>query len=196
MTFAHDDGSSAVPDRDWEFVERREVSDHRIFRLMHDQYRLAPETTPRDYVVLDAPDWVNIIAVTQDEHVVFVRQFRHGVREVTLEVPGGMVDPGEEPEDAALRELREESGYSGDQAIPLGCIYPNPAIQNNRCFSYLVPDAKLAGAQQPDPYERIEVVTHPLAEVPGLIAGGEISHTLVVTAFSYFGIAAQSEYNQ
>ena len=185
-----------MPDQDWEFVERLEISDHRIFRLMHDQYRLAPETTARDYVVLDVPDWVNVIAVTKDEHVVFVRQFRHGVREVTLEIPGGMVDPGEQPGDAAMRELREECGYAGANALCLGWVHPNPAIQNNRCHTYLVRDAELVGEQQPDPYERIEVVTRPMSDVPRLIAAGEISHTLVVTAFSQFGIAAKAEYNR
>lgn len=185
-----------MPDRDWEFIERLEISDHRIFRLMHDMYRLAPHPDPRDFVVLQVPDWVNVIALTPDEQVVFVRQFRHGVREVTLEVPGGMVDPGEDPAAAALRELREESGYAGREAIRLGDVWPNPALQDNRCYSYLVRDAVWAGPPQPDPYERLEVLTHPLSAVPELIASGAIRHSLVVTAFSHFGIAAATKYNR
>jgi 8-oxo-dGTP pyrophosphatase MutT (NUDIX family) len=135
------------------------------------------------FYVIEATDWVNIIPVTPEGQLVFIRQYRHGVREVTLEVPGGMVDPGETAAEAARREMHEETGYDTEQIIHLGGVAPNPAIQNNLCHSYLALDARPAGTQNLEGTEEIEVVLVDPAEVPGLIVSGQITHALVVTAF-------------
>ena len=177
-------------EKSWTLIERRLIGDHQIFTLHADHYRLEPEGRSRDFYTLDAPDWINVIALTEDRQVVLVRQFRHGVREVTIEIPGGMLDPGESTAEAALRELEEETGYSGPLAREIGCVWPNPALQNNRCYTYLVEGARRVAAPRPDPYERIEVVTRSLAEIPEMMRTGEIRHALVVTAFAHFGVTA------
>ncbi len=173
----------------WQCVECRQVSHHRIFGLHEHLYRLH-DSEPRPFVVLDCPDWVNVIPITHDGHVVFIRQFRHGVRAETLEVPGGMIDPGESPAAAALRELREETGYAAPAAEPLGYVYPNPAIQNNRTYSYVARQVRQVGEPDLDPFEHVEVVLHPLEEVPRLLASGVIRHSLVVSAFALLGVGA------
>jgi 8-oxo-dGTP pyrophosphatase MutT (NUDIX family) len=122
-----------------------------------------------------------------------VRQFRHGVRQVSLEIPGGMVDEGEAPDVAALRELHEETGYTAPAVRRLGELWPNPAIQNNHCHLFVAENCRLTSAPQPDPRERIEVVTYPLAEVPRLIAEGAIRHALVICALALLGVVPQRE---
>ncbi len=159
------------------------MSHHRILGVREDLYRFEPAGMEREFVVIEAPDWVNVVAVTPEFEVVLIRQFRHGVGLVTLEIPGGVVDDGEKPEDTALRELREETGFTSPKAERLGVVWPNPAIQNNSCHVFLARDARWVGAPRPDPLERIEVVTAPLARVPGLIGDGSIRHALVIAAF-------------
>ncbi|MBI5490357.1 MAG: NUDIX hydrolase [Deltaproteobacteria bacterium] len=128
-------------------------------------------------------DWTNVIPVTQDGRVILIRQFRAGARQVTLEIPGGLVEPGETPLEAAKRELREETGYSAADWTPLGSVQPNPAIQGNRCHTFLARGAVPTGGLALEPMEDIEVEPVPLAAVPGLIARSEIEHTLVISAF-------------
>ena len=107
--------------------------------------------------MLDAPDWVNVIAVTPDEQVVMIRQYRQGTRQITLEIPGGMVDPGEDFMTAGFVNLKEETGGVGQHAEQIGVVAPNPAIQRNNCGTILVKDVIL-GEQSLEGNEEIEVV--------------------------------------
>lgn len=146
--------------------------------------RPAGPDTSHDFYVIESVDWVNVIPCTEDDEVVFIKQYRHGIDGVSLEVPGGMIDPEDaSPMVAAAREMQEETGYSSDELVELGVVHPNPALQNNRCFSFLAKNAKLAGEPRPDDTEDIEVVRYPRRDVPGLLRAGKISHALVVAAF-------------
>lgn len=129
-------------------------------------------------MVLEATDWVNVIALTSDLQVVMVRQFRHGVREETSEFPGGMVDAGESPLQAAQRELLEETGFVSEQWTELGWMYPNPAIQHNRCWIFFARDCGRAAGQSLDLLESIECEMWPVADLSQAFAEGRITHAL------------------
>lgn len=170
----------------WKLISSTPDKSYRVFNLRTD-HACSPRTgESHDFFVMESRSWVNIIPITPDEQVVMVRQYRHGTRELTLEIPGGLVEAGDSPEEAARRELREETGYAGDRLILLGSVHPNPAIQNNECFTYLARNVYSAGEPEQDEKEDIEVVLHPLADIPGLIQKKEITHSLVVVAFYYY----------
>lgn len=135
-------------------------------------------------LVLETPAWVNVVALTADERLVVVRQFRFGTGEVTLEIPGGCVDPGEDPAHAARRELREECGYTTDDWTALGNVEPNPAFQDNRCYHFLARSVQRTHPQELDGGEDIVVDTIGLDEARRLIHSGEIRHSLVICALS------------
>jgi 8-oxo-dGTP pyrophosphatase MutT (NUDIX family) len=167
----------------WKTLASKPVADYRIFRLRSDRC-VSPRTgEAHDFVVLEGPDWVNVVALTSTAEVVLIRQYRFGSAEVTLEIPGGMIDPGEDPVAAGARELLEETGYSAASYTLLGHVAPNPAIQTNRCYTVLAEGAALNGKQSLDEKEDISVELHPLADVPRLLRQGIISHALVWAAF-------------
>jgi ADP-ribose pyrophosphatase len=182
-----------VPEKSWTLLGSRPVSEHRIFRLRYDRYRVEPAGAERDFVVMESPDWVNVVPLTADGRVVLVRQYRHGNRRVSLEVPGGIIDPGESPEAGALRELREETGYVPERVRLLGRVSPNPAIQNNWCYMYLAEGCRPTAQPEPEQFERIEVELRPLAEIPEMIRREEIFHSLVINAFGLLGLATRGD---
>jgi len=158
----------------------------RIFDLRTAHYRHPVRKTERDFYVVHSPDWVNVIALTPEHHLVLVRQFRFGVDDFSLEIPGGVMDLGEEPVSAGLRELREETGYAGQNARIIGRVHSNPAILNNACNLILVEQAVPTTELAWDADEEIEVLTAPVEEVFSWAHSGRITHSLVLDALFYF----------
>jgi 8-oxo-dGTP pyrophosphatase MutT (NUDIX family) len=149
----------------------------------HSQMR---SQTDGDFVYLDTPNWVNVIALTASDEVVLVEQYRHGNRKITLEIPGGMCDDDEDFIVAGLRELVEETGYVGEGVDLIGIVEPNPAIQNNKCGTVLIRNVRLVHKQELDPMEEIRILTKPISEIPDLIRKGDITNSLVIAAFHHF----------
>lgn len=175
----------------WVVEGERTVAETRIgsMKMRRARSTLRPDRAA-DFVAFDFPDWVNVIAFTEAGDVVLVEQWRHGTQEPTLEVPGGMVDPGEDMVQAAVRELREETGYAGDGAVLIGSVTPNPAIQTNRCGTVVVRNCRVVGDQDPDPNEEIVVSTASLDEVHAMLRDGRIHHALVVAAFMHLALVS------
>ncbi len=170
--------------RPWQRLASEIVYRCKVFSLRRDRSRSPRTGGEHDFFVLEAGDWVNVVPITADDRIVLIRQFRHGIGDFTLEVPGGMVDPEDpSPLHAARREMIEETGYDTDDVIPLGAIHPNPAIQGNRCHTFLARGAALRHAPHFDSTEETQVVLVPRAEIPSLVRDGRISHALVVVAF-------------
>jgi 8-oxo-dGTP pyrophosphatase MutT (NUDIX family) len=171
--------------------------DHPVLRVDLAQRSLGDEPA-HEFVVLHSPDWVNVVPITSHGQVVLIRQWRHGIAEEALEIPGGIIDPGETPMIAGARELAEETGYEPKRMEPLGWVHPNPALFSNRCYTCLALDCHEAGPPRPEDTEQIQVELRPLDQVPQLIRSGEISHSLVVAAFTRYwlehgGLAQASE---
>lgn len=158
-----------------------------IYRLRRDSRRSPRTGNVHTFLVLDVTDWVNVVPVTPEGNVVLIRQFRHGTGSFVLEIPGGMVDPADpNPEEAARRELLEETGYTAERFHYLGSVHPNPAIQSNQCHTFLAESARRAQQQHLEGSEDIEVLEVPYERVADMIARREITHALVVTAFFWY----------
>jgi 8-oxo-dGTP pyrophosphatase MutT (NUDIX family) len=179
-----------VPERSWKLLKTVPVADHRVFRLRHDRYRLETTGAEQDFVVLDLADWVMVVPITAEGQVVLVRQYRHGLRRISLEPPGGVIDPGESPQAAALRELREETGYVSDELQPLGRVAPNPAMQNNWCHMFLARNSRpgVDARQHLDRFECIAVESYQREDVRKLLRGEQICHAMAVIALGLAGL--------
>lgn len=172
---------------DWEKLDSEEIANFRIFKMRRDKRRSPRTGAEHSFFVLESPDWVNVVPLTPDNQVVMIHQFRHGTAEVTLEIPGGMVDANDDdPAESVRRELLEETGYAAEEIIHIGTVHPNPAFLNNRCHTYLALNARWQQPPQFDGSEDIEVELVPLADVPELIGNGRITHALVVAAFYHY----------
>jgi len=170
----------------WQKLREEPHSTTRIFEVVKAIYRHPKREKEQDFVVIKPPDWVNVVALTTEGHLVLVRQFRYGINEFSLEIPGGVMDLGEDPVTAGVRELREESGYVGPRARLLGSVHPNPAMQSNRCHLVLVEDARREAELEWDPDEEFEILTKPVDEVFALAAAGAITHAMVLNALLLF----------
>jgi 8-oxo-dGTP pyrophosphatase MutT (NUDIX family) len=164
----------------WRLGARHPGGDYHIFKTAFvDGVHPRTGQTKR-FSVLEAVDWVNVIALTPDDRVVLIRQFRVGTNTVCIEIPGGMVDPA--------RELEEETGYRAKTWRRLGKVAPNPAIQNNYLHSFLALDATPSGTQRLDSNEVVSVETATLSEIRTMIRDGRIDHALVIGAFAHLAL--------
>ena len=177
----------------WKLKRSEAMNDYRIFKTRRD-IRISPKTgKEHDFFVIESPDWVNIIVVTEDNEIVFINQFRHGISSPTLEIPGGMVDEDESPLESARRELLEETGYSSENFIEIGKVHPNPAIFNNYCYIFLALSAVKVSEPKFEGTEDIENVLYPASKIDELIKRGKITHSIVINAL-YFYQKYQNEY--
>lgn len=174
----------------WDLTSVETVLETRIFRICRRTARSRLRDREAPFVVMDAADWVNVIARTDQGEVVLVEQYRHGTERVTVEIPGGIVDPGEDPVQAALRELAEETGYRpapDARVVLLGVVDPNPAIQSNRCATVLV-DGLVEGPPAPDANEELAVRRVPQELLVDMVRGGVITHALVIAALHHLAL--------
>lgn len=172
--------------RDWTILKRERVADFRIFALYKKQVRSPRTGEIRDVHAIQFPDWVLILALTPQQEVVMVRQYRHGSEQVCLELPGGLVDPDDtSPQLSAQRELLEETGFKVSNIQLIGECFPQPAILSNRCFFYMAENAVQSQKQNLDEGEDIEVLTVPLKEIQAKIESKEIDHGMVLQAFFF-----------
>ena len=179
-----DDDSQLV----WRRGRSEQVADCRVFKVRRDYSTGTPNRRVHDFYVIEAPDWINIIPITKAGEVVLIELYRHGTEEVSLEIPGGMVDPGEQPHETAARELLEETGYEAREVELLGRTRPNPAIQDNWIHTFLARDVEHRCEPSNAGTEQTRVRLVPLEQIPALITEGEITHSLVVVGFHWLGL--------
>ena len=171
----------------WNILESNLILDHPVLSVTRSRRRLGGHTG--DFVTLHSMDWVNVVPVTPEGRVVLIKQWRHGSQDWAVEIPGGLVDPGEAPLQAAARELKEETGYTAPELAFLGKVNPNPALFDNYCHTYLGLNAELAGEPDLDPGESIEVFQVEAASLPGMVASGEIDHCIVIAALAFYWLS-------
>ncbi len=176
---------SSEPEK-WVKQDTELHADCRVFRILKSRFSHPARNEKGDFFILDAPDWVTVVAITPNDEVVTVNQFRYGIEALSLEVPAGMVEPGEDPLNAGIRELREETGYTGTDPKLLGWVYPNPAIQNNKCYVVAITGVERNTPVVWDDHEEIQTRLIPVKNIPSMLANGAFTHSLSWCAFQMY----------
>ena len=172
----------------WTEISREVLHDCSIFSLYSSQ-RISSEDTQSTAYMIEAPDWVTVVPVVRrdgEDYFVMVRQYRHGAMEITTEFPAGTLEPGEEPEQAAIRELEEETGYKAGKLTWLGSVNPNPAFLTNTFSAYLAEDLEATGVQNLDEHEYVDYQLIPSDDVIKRMGSGEYSNGTMMMALMYY----------
>jgi len=162
----------------WPEIERQTLLDCRVFNVERSLTTSPHDGSRHEFFRIRSPDWVQIVPVTTAGDIVMVRQYRHGPQYMSLEIPAGMVDAGEEPVEAAARECLEETGYQVNNVESLGTMNPNPALFSARLHSYCAFDAERIAEIQNTVTERTEVALVSPADLPDMLRNNEIDHAL------------------
>ena len=171
----------------WRPISSKPLGQYRVFSVREER-KASPRTgREHDFFIVDCANWVNVIALTPDNRMILIEQYRHGSETVELEIPGGVIEAGDaSPEEAGRRELAEETGYRGEAPIQVGHVFPNPAIMSNHCYTVLVRNCRGGAPLQWDEGEDLATRLAPMEEVAELVATGQIRHSLVVAALYQF----------
>lgn len=166
----------------WSVEQREVICDTSVFSVQRHIAKVPESDKKGVFYTLDAPDWVNVMALNEKKEIILVKQYRHGIAEISLEIPAGVVDKEHEnPQDAAKTELLEETGYVSNKWTYLGSVTTNPALFTNRCHLYLAEECMWRCDQKLDTFERIEIVLMPLKSFLREVSQGGI-HNALVTA--------------
>jgi len=166
----------------WELLKSEEGIDLKLFKVRYDYLRNPRNDKIIKVIVLDGSDSVNVVPITKNDGILMIEQYRFGIGDYTLEIPGGIVDEGEDHQQAAARELLEETGYSGKDWQYLGVIPANPVFQNSSIHHWLVRDIALTGTTDFDDAEDIRFLEIPIERVRQMIRKGEIRHPHTLNA--------------
>jgi 8-oxo-dGTP pyrophosphatase MutT (NUDIX family) len=172
----------------WQIDPPKTLFANPIMQMVTSKVRCERTGKVQDFYKFEFPRWVNVVATTDTGDLVLIRQYRFGTDRVELEIPGGAVNHGEAPLAAGLRELLEETGYAGENGRIIGKVCPNPAIQNNFCYTVLVENVRRIANPQQDDLEDIEVLTLPREKVESLVGEGSINHGLVLNGLMFFAM--------
>lgn len=171
----------------WQELSNETLAQYKVFHVRRSLRRSPRTGADIGFFLMDTPNWVNVLPITEDGQIVMVRQYRHGSERLSLEIPGGLIDAHEtDPAAAAARELREETGFEATRMEALGSMNPNPSMMTNRCFAFVATGCRRVGELQMDPGEDIEVLTVPIASLDDLIIRGAIDHAIVLATISFW----------